>query len=312
VFFGLALAVASALGTNASFLLKARGAVAAPPVRVRHLVRSAVGLFQSRWFAIGWLVAVGAWLLHVGALALAPLSVIQAVLSGGLVFLAVLAEWFFGFRLQRRQWIGIAVTAIGLAIIAVTGIASRHTEHASLAALISVECSVFALGALLVGVSMHRHVKDRPESLMLGIAAGALFGVSDIAIKYLTGAHEPLFGLLSPWTLSALLAAVVSFYASARSLQLGQAVEVIGLTSVAANLAAIIGGILVFHDSIGVGALHITGRMLAFCLVIAGAAMMPAPLRASSQPGESATPRETTPAWRGRAIGRRDSPSAAG
>jgi drug/metabolite transporter (DMT)-like permease len=290
VFVGLLLAVASALGTNASFLLKARGAIAAPPVQVRHLVRSAVGLFRSRWFAIGWLVAVGAWLLHVGALALAPLSITQAVLSGGLVFLAVLAERFFGFRLRRRQWIGITVTAIGLAIIGLTGTGSRRPEHASLAALISVECSVFALGALLVSVSMHRHVKDRPESLMLGIAAGALFGVSDIAIKYLTGAHQPLFGLLSPWTLSALLAAVVSFYASARSLQLGQPVEVIALTSVAANLAAIIGGVLVFHESIGVGPLHIAGRMLAFCLVIAGAAMMPAPLRAASRSGDSAMP----------------------
>jgi hypothetical protein len=80
-----------------------------------------------------------------------------------------------------------------------------------------------------------------------------------------------------------LIAAVVSFYASARSLQLGQAVEVIALTSVAANLAAMIGGILVFHDPVGSGPLAIAGRMLAFCLVIAGAAMMPAPLRVSSE-----------------------------
>lgn len=290
VLFGLLLAAASALGTNASFLLKAQGAVAAPPVQAQHPLQSAVGLFRSRWFAIGWLVAVGAWLLHVGALALAPLSLTQAVLSGGLVFLAVLAERFFGFRLQRRQWIGITITAIGLAIIGLTGTGSRHPAHSSLAGLISVECSVFALGALLVSVSLHRHVKDRPESLILGVAAGALFGVSDIAVKYLTGAHAPLFGLLSPWTLCALLAAVVSFYASARSLQIGQAVEVIALTSVAANLAAIIGGILVFHESIGVGALHIAGRMLAFGLVIVGAGMMPAPLRVASRPRDTAPP----------------------
>jgi hypothetical protein len=103
------------------------------------------------------------------------------VLSGGLVFLAVLAERFFGLRRQRRQWIGITVTAIGLAIIGLTGTGSRRPEHASLAALISVECSIFALGAVLVSVSMHRHITDRPESLMLGIAAGALFGVSEAA-----------------------------------------------------------------------------------------------------------------------------------
>jgi hypothetical protein len=71
-------------------------------------------------------------------------------------------------------------------------------------------------------------------------------------------------------------------YASARSLQIGQGVEVIALTSVAANLAAIIGGFLVFHEPIGSGTLAPTARFLAFCLVIAGAALMPAPMRATA------------------------------
>jgi drug/metabolite transporter (DMT)-like permease len=284
VIVGLALAVASALGTNASFLLKARGAVAAPPVRARHPLRSASDLFRSRWFALGLIVAIAAWMLHVGALALSPLSITQAVLSGGLVFLAVLAERYFGFRLERRQWTGVTVTATGLAVIGLTGVGTRHPEHASLAGLIAVEASIFAIGTALVVLSTRHHVSDRDESLLLGIAAGALFGVSDVAIKYLTHANEPMLGLLSPWSLSALIAAVVSFYASARSLQLGQAVEVIALTSVAANLAAITGGILVFHESIGSTPLAIAGRMLAFCFVVAGAAMMPAPLRAAPQP----------------------------
>ena len=80
---GLALALASALGTNVAFLFKQRGAVLAPAVQARHPLRSAVGLFRSRSFSLGWVVAVFAWGLHVGALALAPLSVVQAVLSAG-------------------------------------------------------------------------------------------------------------------------------------------------------------------------------------------------------------------------------------
>ena len=78
---GLILAVASAAATNLAFLFKHRGAVAAPPIRVRHPLASAAGLFRSKWFAVGLAVAVVAWLLHVGALALAPLSIAQAVLS---------------------------------------------------------------------------------------------------------------------------------------------------------------------------------------------------------------------------------------
>jgi hypothetical protein len=72
------------------------------------------------------------------------------------------------------------------------------------------------------------------------------------------------------------------FYASARSLQIGLAIEVIAITSVAANLAAILGGILVFGEPVGSGAVGIIARLLAFGLVIAGAALVLAPLRATS------------------------------
>jgi hypothetical protein len=88
---GLILAVASALGTNLGFLFKQRGAVLARPIRLRHPVRSAADLFRSRCFLVGWIVSLVAWGLHVEALSLASLSSVQAVLSGGLVFLAVLA-----------------------------------------------------------------------------------------------------------------------------------------------------------------------------------------------------------------------------
>ena len=278
---GLALAVASALGTNVAFLFKQRGAVAAPPVRARHPLRSAVALFRQRWFAVGWAVAVAAWGLHVGALALAPLSTVQAVLSGGLVFLAVLAERYFGFRLGRRQWAGVIITAIGLVMIAVTSDGdAAAVRHYSLAALIAVECGVLALGAALIRIAMRRGLGTETQGLLLGVAAGVLFGVSDVALKYLTGAlGNGLDGLLSEWALVALAASVLAFFASARGLQVGPGVAVIAFTSVAANLTAIIAGILVFRDAIGVGAPSVVGRVAAFGLVIAGAALMPAPVR---------------------------------
>jgi drug/metabolite transporter (DMT)-like permease len=286
VVVGLALALICAIATNVAFLFKHRGAVLAPPVRMRHPLRSAVGLFHSRWFTVGWIVAVGAWGLHVAALALAPLSIVQAVLAGGLVFLAVLAERYFGFHLGRRQWVGLLITAVGLAVIGLTSArgAGEETPGYALAALIIVECAILGLATGFAIVSHRLGLSPAGQGMLLGAAAGALFGVSDIAIKYLTDAVEGgLIELISPWTLAALAASVVAFYASARGLQLGPGVEVIALTSVAANLVAIVGGILVFRDPVGTGSVEITGRMLAFGLVIAGAALMPAPMRATSR-----------------------------
>jgi hypothetical protein len=186
--------------------------------------------------------------------------------------------------LQRRQWTGLAITSAGLAVIGLTS-AHRSGGASSLAALIAVEAAVFALGAALVVGSIRVDCSRRREGMALGVAAGALFGVSDIAIKYLTQvASGGMLALVNPWLLTALLAWVVSFYVSARSLQLGPGLEVIALASVTANAVAITGGILVFHDAVGSGSLQIVGRFLAFVLVIAGAALMPGPIRAARVP----------------------------
>jgi drug/metabolite transporter (DMT)-like permease len=160
---GLLLAFASAVATNVAFLFKYRGAVLAAPIRVRHPLRSAAALFRSKWFAVGWLVAILAWVLHVGALALAPLSIVQAVLSGGLVFLAVLAERFFGFRLGRWQWFGVTITAAGLVVIGLTGGGAARPQRSSLAALIAVEGAIFATGAALLAISALRRVLPAPR-----------------------------------------------------------------------------------------------------------------------------------------------------
>jgi drug/metabolite transporter (DMT)-like permease len=287
VVIGLSLAAICAIVTNSGFLLKHRGAVAAPAVDARHPLRSAADLFRSRWWTIGWIVAFVAFAIHAAALALAPLSVVQAVVAGGLVFLAVLAERTFGFKLGRREWTGLAVTAIGLAFL---GLTQRHADvdqHAySLAGLIAFEGAVLAIGGLLIAASIRRDSLRPWEGELLGLAAGALFGVSDVAVKYLAQpVLHGLLGIVSPWTLAALVASVVAFYSSARSLQIGPAIEVIAMTSVAANVGAIVGGVIVFHDSLGSGALGVIARVGAFALVVGGAAMMPAPIRSARATG---------------------------
>src|SRR2546430_1185385 len=103
---GLLLALVCAFATNLAFLWKHRGAVAAPDIHMRHPVASAAALFRSKWWAIGFGVALVAWVLHVAALALAPISLVQAVISGGLGVLAVLADRLLrvGARAAGRGW----------------------------------------------------------------------------------------------------------------------------------------------------------------------------------------------------------------
>ncbi len=117
---------------------------------------------------------------------------------------------------------------------------------------------------------------------MLGAAAGTLFGVSDVAIKALTGLGGVGDVLVSPWLAIALIASVVAFYASARGMQDGDAVPVIAATSTAANVSCILGGIVVFGDPMPSDTLGIVLQGFAFALVVVAALVTPPPVRAAA------------------------------
>src|SRR5256885_15125709 len=102
VHIGIFLALLCALATNLGFLYKHRGACAAADVDWKHPLRSGASLFRSKWFALGMLVAVGAWGLHLAAMAMAPLSLVPAVISRGVVFPTRLGGGLFRFRVRRR------------------------------------------------------------------------------------------------------------------------------------------------------------------------------------------------------------------
>jgi multidrug transporter EmrE-like cation transporter len=282
--FGILLALVCALATNVGFLYKHRGACAAPAVDIRHPLRSGRALFASRWFAIGMIVATGAWLFHVAAMAMAPLSIVQAVLAGGVVLLAVMAERMFGLHIGRRQWIGLGLTAVGLALLGLT-LPVEHGAHSrfSVPGMIAFEAGLVVVGALLImgpriGAPAHHH------GFMLGAAAGILFGVSDVAIKAisgLVGSAGPA-GLLSPWMLVTVAASIAAFYASAKGLQDGEAVPVIAITGTAANVAGIVGGIIVFGDPLPGNPAVLVLQCLAFLLVLVAAWLTPGPVRATA------------------------------
>ncbi len=284
---GILLALACAFVANLGFFYKYRGANSVPKVQVMHPLRSVRALYSSKWFTLGMIIATASWGLHVAALAMAPMSVIQVSLAAGVVFIAVMAERLFGFKVGRRQWLGLFLTAAGLVLLGVT-LPAMHGAHShfSQAAMISFEAGLFGLGGLLLmGPRMGGPVEH--HGMMLGAASGVLFGVSDTAIKALTGitgAHGLVGLVLSPWLAVAVFASIIAFYASARGLQDGEAVPVIAVTGTAANIAGIAGGIVVFGDPVAGSTAGVLLQALAFVLVVVAAALMPAPVRAAGVP----------------------------
>src|SRR4051794_27338549 len=293
---GLLFALATAVTSIVGFLLKYKGADESPDVTLSKPISSSLALFRSRWYTIGIIVATASWGLHVAGLALAPISLVQSVIAGGLVLLTVIADRVFGFEVTRREWIGVALVAVGLAFLAATmeGTAGdKHSDYdtATLALYVG---SAAAIG-LLAAVFSRRTPAGGPA---LAVSAGLLWGASDVSIKALSDhLDQGAWGWIHPLALVILVASLVGLAVSARSLQVGEAVSVIAVTSAAANLCTIAAGPVVFGEPLPNDSFELGLRLLAFVLVIGASALTPPPLRTGGDTGAAAT--ATSPAASG-------------
>ena len=270
---GLLLAVLTAFGSIAGFLYKFRGAREAPEVELRRPWHSTVELFRSPLYSLGIAIALGSWGLHVGALTLAPISLVQSVIAGGLVMLTFVADRMFGIPVTRRQWICVALTAAGLAFLAATLDGDANGAHSH------YDPATLALFLVIVGCAGLILALRPRRPAMLAASAGLLWAVSDTSIKALSS-HLGSLGwavVIQPLALVILVASLVGLLISARSLQLGDAVPMIAITSAAANLTTIAAGPIVFGEPMPASQLGLAVRLLAFGFVIVAAALTPPP-----------------------------------
>jgi drug/metabolite transporter (DMT)-like permease len=272
---GIALALIAALMANAAALLKHRGCNQVAPIRIDQPLRSARGLARSRWFAAGWGLAAAAWLVHVAALSMAPISLVQAVLAGGAVTLAVMSQGFFGDPVERRQWLALLLGGAGLALLAVTvpNFSGSHSDF-SLASILGFEGGLALLaGALALG---HRYQRLATRSgAVLAVLAGILFALAGVAIKGLTGADGVEASIVAPWVAIVIACGAFAQYTAVAALQRGGAVETIGLMGLVANALQIAGGILVFGDPLPADPTGIALQAVAFGMVCLSALLLP-------------------------------------
>jgi drug/metabolite transporter (DMT)-like permease len=279
---GIGLAAVVALLTNLAALLKHRGCQRAGPVCISRPLASIRGLAGSPWFVAGWALAALAWLAHVAALSLAPISLVQAVLAGGAVTLAVLSQRLFGDRVERRQWLALILGAAGLALLAAT-LPRFHGNHSefSLAAIAGFEGGLVLLAAAIALAHRAGRLAER-RGVLLAVLAGLLFALAGIAVKGLTGGAGGSWPLLVSLLVLILACGGLAQYTAVAALQSGGAIETIGLMGLVANATQIVGGILVFGDPLSPSPLGIALQAVAFAAVCLSALLMPA--SAASRP----------------------------
>jgi drug/metabolite transporter (DMT)-like permease len=279
---GLLLAVAASVALNGSFVLQHAGSAGGPAITPRRPVATLRALLGSPAWAVGTALGVLGWGLHVGALAHAPLSLVQAFVAGGVVLTIPMAVVGLGHRVARTEVLAGALMVGALVLLALgQRDAGRH------AAFSAVTMGAALLGLAAVAAALAAWAPAGRRASALGVAGGLLYGAADLATKALTAAarHGPAAVALAPWLPAALAASAGAFFCFQRGLQLGRPVALIALMTAATNVTAVAGGLAVFGEPLGhtplLAAVHAAGFAL---VVLAGWALAPAQA-AVSAPG---------------------------
>jgi hypothetical protein len=194
VALGIVAAVGASLLYNASIALQALEAREVPgehslrPSLLGRLVRN------KRWLGATALGLAG-WPLEIGALLLAPLTVVQPCLASGLILLLWLGAKRLGEAPGRREWTAVAAIVLGVAGVALAA-PERTTEHASAGAI------ALALGLVAIPIAapyaLRRRIRHSPHQsgvkvrsagavgMLAVISAGCGYAWTAIASKLLT------------------------------------------------------------------------------------------------------------------------------
>lgn len=246
---GLVLALVSAFALNWGWLVQHGAAQELPPLSLRHPIRSLRSLFGNRTWVVGFVVGLAGWAFYVGALALAPLSLVQATSAGGIGMLAALAHR----RGHDAQWPAVGVAVVGLALLGVSlAGGSAHGSHASSGAVV-----MWLVVSAAVAVAFVR--------LNLGLVAGTLYAAGDVATK--AAVHRPLF------VVAVLAAHGLAFAVLQLGFQRGSPLATAGTSTLLTNALPIAAGVWLFHEHLPGGALGAL-RVLAFACVVVAAALL--------------------------------------
>ena len=111
------LTIVSACALDLGYLFQHEVASRLPPLSLRRPIVSVRSLLVERRWVTGSGVQAGGFVLYVVALALAPLSLVQAAAAGGIGILAIMVARITHVPLTRREQVGASVSVVGLALL---------------------------------------------------------------------------------------------------------------------------------------------------------------------------------------------------
>ncbi|MFH8240514.1 DMT family transporter [Streptomyces sp. NPDC018321] len=228
-------------------------------------------LRRPGWWAAVALNGLGG-LLHVVALALGPLSLVQPLGALTIVFALPMAALFVGRKAGRTAWRGALMATVGLAgLLSLVGASDTQSLDTAQRVFTASVTGGVIVALMIAGRAAHRHPAVR--SILLATASGIAFGMSSVftktvAVDWAGGvsvADVPSLAVIGVLATAGMLLSQASYRGA------GLAAPLATLTVVNPVVAAVV-GITMFGETFRYGT---TGTVLALsCGVVAAGGLI--------------------------------------
>ncbi|MGV9680914.1 DMT family transporter [Nocardia sp. NPDC003482] len=227
---------------------------------------------NPRWWA-GIVGDAGGFAFQVAALALGSVLVVQPILVSALVFALPLAAHYSGRRVTPLMWAQAIALSVALAVFLIVGDPTEGGTDAPWHRWALPLGMLF--GAIAIGVAVASVVRvPALQALLLGTAAGLLFGIAAALTEHVTELFEHGLGaVLTSWQTWTLVASgTVGLYLQQRGYQVGPLSASLPAFTVAEPLGAVFLGMTVLDERLRSGPLG-TAFVVAAVLVMCVAAV---------------------------------------
>lgn len=215
---GLLGALGAALCYGAASVLQAIGAQRAGRGQSRAGIAGLVVGVARQWQYVAGLAFDGlGFASSVLALRTLPLFVVQAAIASSIAVTALLAHWFLGVTLRRREKFAMVVLGVGLVLLA----SSAHSEPAGATSPAFRAALVSSLAVVAVVAIASARAPAVYRSAALAAAAGLAFTGVGVAARVLVVPHPLWRILLAPVALSLAVYAAFGLVLFAAALQQG-------------------------------------------------------------------------------------------
>jgi drug/metabolite transporter (DMT)-like permease len=273
---GLVLAFVSAIAVNWAYSIEHDAAASMPTFSWRRPKEFVTRLLANRRWLLGFGTESAGWLVYLAALALAPISLVQAVAASGIAVLALATARGHLGRLARHEQIAVALALAGLVLLSLslTG-ATQTDEHPD-----GVLITIWLAGSFAAALTLVARRFGLGRGPALGIAAGLLFSAGDVSAKLVVYGGIWLVAIVSLIVCYALGTSILQ-----GAFQYSDALTAAGLATLVTNALPIAAGFLVFGEHLPAG---VRGgfQIAAFATLVVSAAFLSRAPKAEARPGD--------------------------